>query len=127
MKKATLIPLLLFIITISVIIGYKYYTQNLLKNNNKIEKARVYDTGGNAKGSITIYYIFSINNMPYKGTYYTSRISSNDVTKFKGRYIPVLFSINDPNNNVGLLLKKDFEEYNLLYPDSLKWIEDLSF
>lgn len=127
MKKTKLIPLLLFGIIISVFIGYKYYTQNALKNNNKIEKARVYDTGGNGKGSITIYYMFSVNNMPYKGTYYTSRISSNDGIKFKGKYIPVLFSINDPDNNAGLLLKKDFEEYNLPYPDSLKWIEDLSF
>lgn len=42
-----------------------------------------------------------------------------------GVTLPLLYDTNNPKINHILLFKSDFESYNLNFPDSLKWIEDL--
>ncbi len=40
----------------------------------------------------------------------------------KGTIVPVLYSCSNAEFSVLLLMPKDFEEYGLQYPDSLKWL-----
>ena len=52
-------------------------------------------------------------------------VSFSDANKFLvGKSFPLIISEEDPENNDLLIFKEDFEKYNLVYPDSLKWVCD---
>jgi len=72
----------------------------------------------------TVCYIYFVNNKSYndsKQYVISGALESRllDVT------IPILYDKTNPKINHLLLFKSDFQSYNMNYPDSLKWIEEL--
>lgn len=47
----------------------------------------------------------------------------NNYIFFLRRKFPVIYDSIDPDNNQILITKNDFESYNVIYNDSLDWVE----
>lgn len=73
-------------------------------------------------------YIYIVNGNGYIGEY---KFSADEVSKenfnlyFLKNNFSILYSCNDYKNHYSLLLPSDFEELDIEYPDSLKWIPKL--
>jgi hypothetical protein len=83
--------------------------------------------GGYANvNKLLIDYSFFLNGTQINGSasLNTSELSVSDCQiYFVGHSFPVIYQPNNPSNNYLLIVHKDFEKYNFLFPDSLKWTE----
>ena len=43
---------------------------------------------------------------------------------FLHKYFPVVYQLDKPDNNNIIIYHQDFENYNLIMPDSLLWVKD---
>ena len=104
-----------------------------IRRNSSITSGTIYEFEKKAKLSAVIKYDFE-----YEGKkYYSSSSSSNTglrwedeykilFSQIKGKVFPVFFSRDNPARyNKILISPKDFEEFNINYPDSLKWVKTI--
>lgn len=75
------------------------------------------------KGGVNIFYSFSFNNTIVGGTKYLA-IPSDLRAIFVNKSFPVVFSSSKTDLNQMLILPKDFERFDLPFPDSLEWINE---
>ncbi|RIJ34017.1 hypothetical protein [Pontibacter oryzae] len=105
-----------------------YFRSIKLEKGNKKEQAQAVATIAELKagyrGGITMTYRFFYKNKRYSGTRKVF-ISSSYIKRFKDKHFTVVFNKLEPSKNRLLLLAKDFEEFDVAYPDSLEWIEVL--
>ena len=77
------------------------------------------------KNNFFITYSFKYNQKNHNDLKTASNIQIGDVPKFLiNKSFPLILSKEDPENNALLIFREDFERYNLVYPDSLKWVCD---
>lgn len=91
-----------------------------------INNARIYKINFVSKASdlYVVYYKFTYNGREFfsenkKGFGF----KSHGVQILRERGMPVIFEKSNPKNSILLLLKKDFNFFNIQIPDSLLWIE----
>jgi hypothetical protein len=87
--------------------------------------AIIYEAGHDSDGNLTFSYEFEFNKKKYNGSDVKFNLYGSDAPEFLNKKIVVLFSIEKPDVNTALLFKKDFDKYNIPYPDSLDWIEKM--
>ncbi len=128
-KQIINIPIIsiIIIITIGLIIyltGKKSgdnYKKNIL---NKPTLTTGIITNVELKGRLGnfVEYHFDFN----RNTIYSNGNAHNEYAPLKNfivnKQFPVIFSSVNPNYNMILILPEDFKEYNVPFPDSLKWV-----
>ena len=123
-KITSKILILLFVIAIAYLFVQYREEENYLKKNGTVLKASV--TGYTlSKSSLLIKYSFIYKQKSYYDMKSAKQLQSRDVSKFlTGKSFPLILSKEDLENNALLIFREDFERYNLVYPDSLKWVCD---
>lgn len=93
--------------------------QNILWSVGFIQSTKL-----NYKSSPTFYYFFS-----YKDSIINSStnlpIRYYERNKFINKAFPVAFSSHDPQTTYLLVFPEDFKKFDLPFPDSLKWVNEL--
>ena len=98
--------------------------EKLLKNGYLITcKINTINSSG-SKYKNSVCYSYSIRDEIYNDCKQYD-ISGALVERLIGVTVPLLYDTINPKINHILLYKGDFQSYNLNYPDSLKWIEEL--
>ncbi len=92
-----------------------------IKKSMKVNSGKIYKLKNNYKTADDFLYSFSFNSKGYFGSKYMS--SAINYASFLNTEFPVIFDSLDPKRNEMLIFKEDFEEFGLVYPDSLKWTE----
>ncbi|PSR53863.1 hypothetical protein AHMF7605_10200 [Adhaeribacter arboris] len=95
-----------------------------IRRNLKVTTGVIKNVTSGYRGGIQIEYCFIYHRKEYQGAG-KILISSAFVENFKSKRIPVAFDSLQPENNDYLLLPYDFNKYDLLFPDTLKWVVDL--
>lgn len=71
-----------------------------------------------------VEYLYFINGKTFTGNQTISALSGN-CDMLLGKELPLAYFPNNPEVHKLLLFPEDFNEYNLVMPDSLKWVEKL--
>jgi hypothetical protein len=110
------------VITVFILVVlYSWYSASL--HREKLKKEGIIGSGkilGDKfiKGSRIKYYFHEKEYLE------TTHFGSSKIGKIVNRTFPVIYLKDDEKVNHILIFKKDFEDYNLKYPDSLKWVCD---
>ena len=72
------------------------------------------------RGGINLDYIFYVNGQKVDGSEFYF-ISIRFGNKFLHKSFPVIYSKNSIDRNRMLVLENDFKEFDMTYPDSLRW------
>jgi hypothetical protein len=83
------------------------------------------DRGGKYPG-VTLFYNYSINGVEYKDSELFTKLRKGNTQYFIGKTFPLVYSKNDFKNNKILVIRKDFERFDVDFPDSLKWVDEFS-
>jgi hypothetical protein len=128
-------PWIVVLIFVSVVI-YGTYEDSI--KNNKLNQSRLL-TQGNITGfgysrrssNMGGSFEFEVNGRTYQGSfkhsYICHRLSYSDEDTLKKVRFPVLYHPVDPNVNVILLKKAQYERYNVPYPDDIWGVLDEYF
>ncbi|AWV98500.1 hypothetical protein [Arcticibacterium luteifluviistationis] len=93
-----------------------------MRENHVITQAKIVEyLPGAHNGGAFIDYTFNYENVLHE----SSIGAKNDWRKLIGMEFPLIFEKNKPENNQILILSEHFEEFELAFPDSLKWTEKL--
>jgi hypothetical protein len=114
---------------------YGMYESDNLKNRKKISTAIITGTSY-SKGSL-IKYTYSVDSIDYRRRFKIGHIFTlegmsrtnfpdSQVEKYLlYKKFPVVYDSIEIFKSELLILKKDFENYNLAFPDSLKWTNEI--
>lgn len=120
MKRETLIGFVILLVI--AIIAYGYLNASSLykriSDNRAFSLGVVLDYEFNYKSRKGFNYEFNINGKSYKGFY----LSGFNKPEFISRMFPVICNSEKPTENALLIFPKDFERYDLHFPDSLSWV-----
>src|ERR1700722_66838 len=100
------------------------------KNGEDLKKNGILTTGivksvyEGGRGGINVDYEFEVNGKKLNGSQFYF-ISAKFMNEFKNRSFPVIFSSKNPSRNVMLIVKSNFDDYRISYPDSMRWISNL--
>jgi hypothetical protein len=114
------------IIIISLLLFYTWRAnnrKNIIKSDIEFRIGKVIKTSTTHRGAVTIEYSFFYNSLFQNDQ--ALGIFSGLRDYFLNKTFPVVFSKKKPGVNEMLILPKDFERYNLQYPDSLRWVTEL--
>ncbi len=106
-------------------IGFCLTVRNQLEQNHLISYGSVYEVRRTGRANlIRLAYECQIDNKTYKSDieYSGTVISLEDSKVFEGKSFPVVYYPKFPHLNTMLVLPKDFEQFNIPFPDSLKWV-----
>lgn len=70
------------------------------------------------------YYTFNIDEEQWAGEITSARLLDLGPAVFK-RSFPVIYNSGDPKQSQILIFPDQFEYYNLPFPDSLQWVQDI--
>lgn len=107
--------IVLAIIALGMLILYLYdlHQYETICANPMLTKGCVMRECKGSKGRNYIIYTVAIHDKYYLNKYHTRR------TDLKGHCFPVVYARDNPDYNVMLIYKSDYEYYNIPYPDSL--------
>jgi hypothetical protein len=95
-----------------------------IKEDLIITNGTVYDSRMAHKGGVNIFYYFFVDGKHIKQTK-TLSISSSFRSIFLNRTFPVVYSSKNPELNRMLVLKSDFKRFEIPFPDSLKFLNEM--
>ena len=120
--------ILFFLIIIIIITLMNYHNapkkRLLIKEDMQMVIGKIEVVSMSYRGGVLIYYSFIDKNHIYKNQK-TLSLYSGTRGFFLNKSFPVVFSSKSPEINQMLILPKDFERYNMQYPDSLLWVKKL--
>lgn len=94
-----------------------------IKRYKRITAARIVGKDPTTNGGYMLMYSFVINNKKYKGR--DPLILYNKFeTSFKGKYLPVVYSRLNPENNLLLVTPEHYQKWGYEFPDSLSWVKN---
>jgi hypothetical protein len=96
-----------------------------IKKNKAIILGRITDAKYAYQEGINMDYEIIVNGVVYKGFIQCPCSFCPYNTLFVGHSFPVAYSLKNPEHHEMLLQPADFERYDLSFPDSLKWINNL--
>ena len=116
-------PLVLIVLAVGVCFVVFVCSKNraLLKENGVLTNGRVTNVYPAAKGGINIDYEFYNKGKKIKGSEFYI-IRNEYMNEFENKNFPVIYTPNNAGLNRMLILKSEFNEFDLQYPDSLKWV-----
>ena len=126
MKRVEIIPAILVLLCIGIVI-YVYKREATLEENFFIADGYIYEagSGGNQGGKMRLeYYLVKDDHKYYAGNTWVNYSWSRGKL-FLGKKMPVAVSPDDYNNSRMLLTKVDFKEFDIVYPDTLLWIDTI--
>ena len=100
--------------------------------NNEIRKNKAFTTGQitnhgkRDKGLFILKCTYTVNGKIYKDVYAGGRVLACNYQYFESKYFPVVYSTKNPEKSNILMKPRDFEDWGLAFPDSLKWVDDYS-
>ena len=123
-KRKTIKYLPFIFLVILVILIYRHLIlENRLKNNYKVSFGTVYKNLREGKGDgVIVHYQFRVFSKVYKGAR-TFQALHNDASILLERTFPVIYDTNNIENCDILIQKRDFDKYEIPYPDSLNWVQ----
>ena len=89
-----------------------------ISKNPDFTIAKILETPDCGKSGFSLVYKYKVNNIVYIGE---EAVFSNCREKFIGKYFPVVYYKENPKHSILIVSFKDFQKWNLPYPDSLKW------
>jgi hypothetical protein len=108
---------------------YCSYLDNRVRNHHLITKGKIEDyhiLNGRTR-SIDIEFAYYINGEIIEGgknSYSLGTFSDATLENvLVGRKFPVVYDSNNISNARMLILKSDFDKYDVPFPDSVKWVE----
>jgi hypothetical protein len=119
MKKKVVLGILI-IVAFTIVFICKHNGDDL-RANGILTTGLVTNAYPGTKGGINLDYMFWINGKKITGSQFYF-ISSKFADKFQDRYFPVMYSKSSPDRNSMLILQNNFSDFNIEYPDSLKWV-----
>lgn len=120
MKKGNLFLVFsIVIVFVYLFIKDRYYTPEELKKNGVLLTAFTKEWKLSTKAGYFLEYEFYYNNKKIIGSASSKNLKGN--LSFENKYFPVLY---DPVHGHKELLMEPriFNEYNIPFPDSLKWV-----
>ena len=127
LEKSQIAGIIIAFILIGAVIVWALSNKKKLLDNYKITNAIVNDcySGGIGHVGITILYRFNLEGKEITGT----ATFNNDILSLPnakqyvlGKTFPVAYNPQHPSNNSLIIRKKDFNQFNINMPDSLKWL-----
>lgn len=104
-----------------------YLLKSNLENNRKLTTGQVYKfrpVGSKYPGG-TANFRYLVDDSIYDGSTSFKSINKKLGYKLVDSLFYVLYDSNRPTNAVILIDKGDFEYYDISYPDSLKWLDEI--
>ena len=109
-------------------IAYQKYKQKSLqlniKSNLEYSYATIIECNVTHRGSVWIKYNYFYQNNILQNKQNIS-ISLWKANKLINKKFPIVLSNKNPKDCTILIFPKDFEEYNIPFPDSLNWVKEL--
>lgn len=133
-RKGLVILLVMF--AILGIIGIFYRSieashQSQLKQFGKIAAGKIEDVviGTTSGGAFYLHYRFYIGDKKFKGRKSVECVlpAFSHQKVFENKSFPVIYSEKNPKVNLMLIGRKEFEEFGVAFPDSLKSISKKYF
>ncbi|MNS43815.1 hypothetical protein D3C72_762350 [compost metagenome] len=112
----------LMIIVFGALIIFLSYRRS--DKRTQITSAYINEISMEYKGGMNIHYQFILNNKTYSNVDAISTIGFASKSSFLHRYFPVIYEPENPKNCNLMLAQLDFEEHDIPYPDSLRWIQE---
>ena len=123
MDKASKIFILTILIVFAGILAYVSYSKSRLHKNGVRVSARIVDYNYGLKSVNTLTCEFTYNKKQYRISTGSS-IPTFKWKKLEGRSFPAIYSPQSGMLRL-LILREDFEEFDMPYPDSLaKWVNE---
>lgn len=120
----------LIIITIAFYVD-RYHEYTYRKKIETINKSKCFTIGkvthyyrGTNKSGASIDFSYSYKKQNYYGTNKMKLEFRPWQWMLKVYSFPVILDSTNPENSRILIRKKDFDDFNIKYPDSLSWIKD---
>lgn len=95
-----------------------------IKRYKRITAAKIIGKGRTSRGDYTLKYSFKVKNKEYTDSDGLDLYKCKFETSFKGKYLPVVYSAINPENNLLLIIPAHYKEWGYEFPDSLSWILD---
>ncbi|AFD06732.1 hypothetical protein [Solitalea canadensis] len=111
----------LIIVLGALIIFFSYRRSD---KRTQITSAYITEITMEYKGGMNVRYQFTVNNTVYSNVDAISTIGFASKSSFLHRYFPVIYEPENPKNCNLMLAQLDFEEHDIPYPDSLRWIQE---
>ena len=121
--------LLVVVVLLFVIAAINFIKKK--KFNNELRYQRSFVTGMVVKGqlrpksgkSLDVYFTFVVNGKTFRSESLVNGIYLKDFNNnFLNRSFPVIFSPKNIEKNEILITPDKFKRFNLLFPDSLRWV-----
>lgn len=118
---------ILFTFLIGIVV-YGFWSRNRLEKEHLIGNAKIYHCQNGAKGNAGttfLDYQYIINDKEFKatGAYLAEEIKyyiGNDF--FVNKTFPIVYYPPRPSISRILITPRDFSDFNMPFPDSLKWV-----
>ncbi len=126
-KPQNIAILFLVMAALFIIVVGSIFKKALIKNHKEsVAKITEGSYGGRGhSGTISLIFKFNVEGREIEGNaaFNSSELYYSDVEKFiVGKTFPVVYNPNSPHSNHLLIRKKDFEQFNVPFPDSMKWV-----
>ncbi len=92
-----------------------------LKENGQVGYGR-FSASKLFKGSTSFKFEYEVDGHFYSGTNYSVYQVFKNQEMLKGKLLPVIYDPENPENAKMLISKFDFEKFDRVRPDSLKWL-----
>lgn len=119
--KKYIVPLLSISVFIVLLIKGEINEHNL-KANHKLATGFVDDYSWGMRTGVYLHYTFQNSGKTFQSGI-TLPIGKQFAYRFKNKTFPVIYYSDDPTKSSLLINPKDYEEYNLVFPDSLIWVK----
>jgi hypothetical protein len=119
--------IIIILVFVLIMFTWGWLRNKTLLKNHQLSVAKITNysyNNGRGQSGISLYFTFEL-----KGRIYESRteFGYNNLSKedaqafFVGKFFPLMYNPNHLENNQILITKKDFQHFNIPFPDSLKW------
>jgi hypothetical protein len=117
--KLIIVVLLVGGYTIYLKVG-KHNRENELLNDHSMASGKIGNISTDKR--VVFTYSFFVAGKKYEAETRRTYLDKENCKAFSEKYFPVIYAKGDPDNNRILITKKDFTEFGLPWPDSLKWV-----
>lgn len=93
-----------------------------IRDNKAVTEAIVMDFGDTRSGTYLIYK-YNVGGKEYESSH-NARFSRRCLSKFKYKKFVLLYSTKNPQNNMMLVTRSNYEHWGMRFPDSLKWVQE---
>ncbi|WP_341840863.1 hypothetical protein [Chitinophaga caseinilytica] len=122
-KYIIYIVLLVLLVVIGIQALIKTRDREVVRNQSIIGEAIITDVSiaSSYRRALTYQYVF--DGRQYKGEKLVNS-SGGFLSSIVGKSFPLVINGDNPEKSELLIFRKDFSDFDLDFPDSLKWVEE---